>query len=451
MPKNSGSLSNYESTIPILSCFETFLRTAYPEGRKYSQAHYEVAFLRLIQYNFKQTNTLKQKLINDIRLAKEAETFQLPYFPPLKCDTKTIVVAFDNNLGLNSLADSTDELRLEANASFKQNSFLEAAFLYSQILENDPKSVKILSNRSAAYYEIGFYTAAIEDAKLAIEIDTAWIKGYFRIAKAYLGRNDPTNAKRFILQALSMRADTSLSQLLLDCDEVLQILQSEANVDIFRKPEDLSELPCWNKVKFKHNVKVIDSKGNGDYVSVTDAVHDNRDNAEVSLVITPGIHFDQIDLKYFENKIYIQILGWNPIDSEHRSEIRGYASKEAAKYRTIHESFALISVGSQFCTFEIEDVYLYQPVGHPYTRVGACKLCFGKAHVIVKNCQSRTPNSPCFSVSQNETSLVLDNCLIKYSSAGVVADHGSSVAITNCCFTNSLMAAVEVRDKIRWY
>lgn len=163
--------------------------------------------------------------------------------------------------------------------------------------------------------------------------------------------------------------------------------------------------------------------------------------------MTPGTHFDQIDLNYFENKIYIQILGWNPIDREHRSEIRGYASKELAKYRTIHESFALISVGSQFCTFEIEDVYLYQPVGHPYTRVGACIVCFGKAHVIVKNCQSRTPNSPCFSVSQNEKCLVLDNCLIKDSSAGVVAGHGSSVTITNCCFTNSLMAAVEVRDK----
>lgn len=93
----------------------------------------------------------------------------------LLCETKTAIVAFDNNLGLNSLADSTDELRLETNALFKQKSFLEAVLLYSQILETDPKSVKILSNRSAAYYELGFYTAAIEDAKLAIEIDSAWI------------------------------------------------------------------------------------------------------------------------------------------------------------------------------------------------------------------------------------------------------------------------------------
>jgi len=47
-----------------------------------------------------------------------------------------------------------------------------------------PRHQALLSNRSAAYYALGDYGSSLKDAKLCVEINNNWEKGYFRKCKA---------------------------------------------------------------------------------------------------------------------------------------------------------------------------------------------------------------------------------------------------------------------------
>ena len=53
----------------------------------------------------------------------------------------------------------------------------------------------ILSNRSAAQYELGDYIGALVDADHVINLKRNWSKGHFRKAKAFLGLGRLQDAK----------------------------------------------------------------------------------------------------------------------------------------------------------------------------------------------------------------------------------------------------------------
>ena len=56
----------------------------------------------------------------------------------------------------------------------------------------------ILSNRSAAYYEMGDYISALVDAETVIQLRKPWSKGYFRKAKALVKMEQYHEAKETI-------------------------------------------------------------------------------------------------------------------------------------------------------------------------------------------------------------------------------------------------------------
>lgn len=76
----------------------------------------------------------------------------------------------------------------------------------------------VISNRSAALFELGDYVGALVDAEAVISLKRPWSKGHFRAAKALLALNreedamnalklglqyEPTNAVRRIVTACS--------------------------------------------------------------------------------------------------------------------------------------------------------------------------------------------------------------------------------------------------------
>lgn len=76
------------------------------------------------------------------------------------------------------------EIKSRANFSFKNKSLEEAEALYTHALTHVPNDVVLLGNRSAARCAMGKLDLALEDALECIELNPAWVKGFFRKGQA---------------------------------------------------------------------------------------------------------------------------------------------------------------------------------------------------------------------------------------------------------------------------
>lgn len=73
-----------------------------------------------------------------------------------------------------------EDLRLQGNECIKEGNFNEAVIHYSHALKQDPQNHFIYSNRSLAFLKLQQYYLAEQDAKLTIQLQPKWPKGYYR-------------------------------------------------------------------------------------------------------------------------------------------------------------------------------------------------------------------------------------------------------------------------------
>lgn len=83
------------------------------------------------------------------------------------------------------------ESRKEAgNLAFKENDYLKAMAIYSEVLDMDPSNVsfnsKMYSNRSTCLSKLGKYEEAILDCNKALEADENFLKVYLRRADCFM-------------------------------------------------------------------------------------------------------------------------------------------------------------------------------------------------------------------------------------------------------------------------
>jgi translocation protein SEC72 len=69
----------------------------------------------------------------------------------------------------------------------------------------------VVSNRSAAYFDIGAYISALADAETVISLRRNWPKGHFRKAKALLGMHKAHEAAESIRLGLSFEPNNNVS------------------------------------------------------------------------------------------------------------------------------------------------------------------------------------------------------------------------------------------------
>ena len=104
---------------------------------------------------------------------------------------------------------SFDELKSKGNECFKQGQFELALEFYSKALSVSPSNHIALSNRSVAFYKLGKYNSALEDANKCVETNKSWAKGHLRKAAALNALGKHKEAKEacvtgFILQNQSL-------------------------------------------------------------------------------------------------------------------------------------------------------------------------------------------------------------------------------------------------------
>lgn len=84
------------------------------------------------------------------------------------------------------MAETVADLKVSGNELFKAGKFSEAVEKYSRGLEIEPDNHLLFSNRSLAHCSAGNYENAINDAKKCIELMPSFVKGYYRLANAYM-------------------------------------------------------------------------------------------------------------------------------------------------------------------------------------------------------------------------------------------------------------------------
>ena len=66
------------------------------------------------------------------------------------------------------------------NAKYKVGKYQEAADAYGKAIEAEPKEATYYGNRASALLMLKKYDEALEDCRLAIELDPSFVKGYVR-------------------------------------------------------------------------------------------------------------------------------------------------------------------------------------------------------------------------------------------------------------------------------
>ncbi|KAJ3478398.1 hypothetical protein NLI96_g9788 [Meripilus lineatus] len=153
--------------------------------------------------------------------------------PGLRCPPPPNVVS-------QKLSAAISNTKEEGNALFKAGQHEKALQRYtmaaniaaqrppweaSQLMREELST--ILSNRSAAYYELGDYVSALTDAESVITLKRPWSKGHFRKARALMKLEKYQEAKDAIQLGLSFEVGNSeMTQMLSDIDVVMRRLQS---------------------------------------------------------------------------------------------------------------------------------------------------------------------------------------------------------------------------------
>lgn len=87
-----------------------------------------------------------------------------------------------------------EALKAKGNAAMAQKEFLSAVDFYTQAINIVPTHAIYLSNRAAAYAEIGQHDKAIKDAEMAVDFDPSYGKAWIRLGHARTSVGDHRGA-----------------------------------------------------------------------------------------------------------------------------------------------------------------------------------------------------------------------------------------------------------------
>jgi tetratricopeptide (TPR) repeat protein len=485
------------STIPLMiKSYETFLSLASPEGRKFCQALYEVAYLRFLyemhrnssnRSNGSLKDSMRNKFIADVRTAQKAEAKRLSWFPPSDFDAKStcasmmtmfnVVISEESNDEIEKTLYRADVLKQQGNDAMKQQQYETAIGLYTACLECKPNVAEVYSNRAAAHYKLEHFVAALTDCESASLVRPEWAKPHYRAALAHIGRKDVPSAQRSAALALALSPNDenvlALTKLIADLE-----VELAARPAFTSHPREFRLAPCWNSIMFKDNVMTVDLHGRGDFVNLADALCYARNNSMegISIILTIGKHVTK-SVQLYRDKlsqatsINVQLIGWNDSVADKNNSTRLElldVPKSSTTSVVDNESFFILSASGEHVALHIQSLVLVQPVGLPRTCVGSCALCADSAIVNITKCTLSTPNSPCVGVHGINSVLTLMECKVKKSSAVAVCagsglfrtfksdfqdcnkvgvdirDSGSSAELTDCSFRGCAAHAVSV-------
>ena len=113
---------------------------------------------------------------------------------------------------------SFESLKEAANDAFAREDFMEACNTYSLLLVQEPRSVALYNNRSAALTRLGWLELAIDDARKALEFSESEgqrVKARYRLASALHANGQHDTARRELAAAIEQQPSSAQLQSLM--------------------------------------------------------------------------------------------------------------------------------------------------------------------------------------------------------------------------------------------
>jgi len=143
----------------------------------------------------------------------------------------------NNQNSRNSNLQILDEKRMaedrknEGNAYFKLHNYKMALQCYTHAINLLPDNASYYGNRSACYIMMLEFERGLDDAKISIQLDETYVKGYVRIVKCYLNMGDLSSAEQVIKKYLELFPE-NCNLLTTELENVKQLRGLEEKADL---------------------------------------------------------------------------------------------------------------------------------------------------------------------------------------------------------------------------
>lgn len=116
----------------------------------------------------------------------------------------------------------------KGNQLYKIKQYRSAVPFYTEAIELCPNTASYYGNRSACYMMLNNFQEALEDARRAIQLDPAFIKGYVRCLKCALALGDLTTAENAIRRIFELNEENVNINAEMESLKVLKQYEEEA-------------------------------------------------------------------------------------------------------------------------------------------------------------------------------------------------------------------------------
>ncbi|CAG0881622.1 unnamed protein product [Cyprideis torosa] len=161
-----------------------------------------------------------------------------------------------------------EDVKVEANAAFKDGNFLLASELYTKSIHINPYNAVVYANRSLVNLKLENFGYALTDASKAIELDSKYVKGYYRRAAAYMALGKFKLAlKDFdtVVRVVPRDKDAKTKQR--ECDKIVKRMAFEKAIAV-----DTTEKPMSDSIAEKLPSIIVEPDYTGPHLSETEGV-----------------------------------------------------------------------------------------------------------------------------------------------------------------------------------
>jgi hypothetical protein len=437
--------ANFQPNVERINAdYERFLELASPEGRKVCEAHFSIASNEL----------LTRACDNDMdawcakaERAIASEKYMLPFLlrgtqrqsqSPAK---ENVMLTYTVERGNVAAKEFPLPERLQTMAKTALSNQLQCGAygeavklcLMQLTIDGGGSSRHLwLSNRSLAYYKMGDFAAAAEDARKVVGLKPGWAKGHLRLAAALAAACDG----RGVLEA----AEAGL--VIAPHNRDLARLRSRAGCLTntrrrFKCKANVRKTEAWERVRFKESILHVSTTGNGDFTCIQEAVEHARSLDHPSTIfLQSGQTYCLTSPVLVSGKSGLQVLGEKPnvkvcflgdANSTQLILVHGDGTSFWCENVSFQNTTAASGLAKECMTFH-------------------CILAQDGSSVFAHKCDFLACDA-CIAASSARTCVTVTHSVVRAGSgAGLIASTGAVVAAAHCQIKRTHAAAAEARE-----
>mmetsp|Transcript_25046 Transcript_25046/g.42331 ORF Transcript_25046/g.42331 Transcript_25046/m.42331 type:complete len:1263 (-) Transcript_25046:300-4088(-) len=349
---------------------------------------------------------------------------------------------------------NAEELSREnANALYNNGDFQSARKMYTELLNQSTLSRKdrarLLSNRSAVFEKLNRFREAECDGIEVIREFPRWVKGYVRVIKARLGRHNGKGVLDIIKSSVCHLSSDHLALLEREYAPLAEDMLATAHTQRIIP----SNLPCWEKVKYKASVLIVDSTGGMETIAcLAEAIiASSSTNEPTSIIVMEGEYCIQggISIGGYTNGNSLQIIGNGEVTvKNHDSDPRDFAKAIICAFgpgsHIIVEGLTLKTASGIHCMMAMVGATIDGINCKLFSELGICCAARAGGTCTLLKCETYGPGSGVLICGEHSSGRIVDTNVFNSMKIGVEIREGGSCTLSNCTFRNCTAQGVSL-------